>query len=158
MFTSLRYPTSRQGRIWLKRRQNEPPSKIAEEFQVSRPFVSKAQRIAEERIGQLLEHAASINRIQIQHLSTRYGIALGYCPAYQSTTYILYSPNIGVQIWFFHKGECGTCDHQPQCEDTLHQLAKEWEIPIPKNQAPTDLALTLFGEIKRRLKWSERRK
>ena len=153
MFTHLRYPTSQQGLIWLRRRQKERPSTIAKELNVSRPFVSKAQRIAEARINKLLRHAASINRIKVRHISTRYGIAVGYCPGYDTETYILYSPKIGIQTWFAHVGECGTCDQIDQCTETLHTLAEEWEVPIPDDRPPTDLSVYLFKVIMRRLKW-----
>jgi hypothetical protein len=155
-FNSLRYPTANQGKIWLQRRQNIPPSKIADELEVSRPFVSKAQRIAETRIGTLLEHAASINRVQIRHLSTSYGIAIGFSAPYTSDAYILYSPSIGVQIWFDHEGECGTCRQQVECKQTLLQLADEWEISIDEDQTPNDMALRLFETIKRRLEWLDK--
>jgi hypothetical protein len=72
MYLTLRYPTPKQSKIWLRRRQKALPSIIAKEFNVSRPFVSKAQRIAEERIGKLLKHAASVNRIKLDHMSTHY--------------------------------------------------------------------------------------
>ena len=153
MFTNLRYPTSQQGLIWLRRRQRERPSKIAEELDVTRPFVSKAQRIAEARIDKLLRHAASINRIKVGHISTKYGIVVGFCPAYNTDTYILYSPKIGIQTWFAHKGVCGTCEQLDQCNDTLRQLAEEWEVPIPDERPPTDLSVYLFDVIMRRLKW-----
>ncbi|MFW9848360.1 MAG: hypothetical protein ACFFF4_04425 [Candidatus Thorarchaeota archaeon] len=147
------YPTKQQAYIWLKRKQHVRPYKIANELNVSRPFVSKAQRIAEARINKLLLNAASINRIEIRHINTRYGIAVGFCPAYDMVTYILYSPKIGVQTWFDHHGDCGTCDHLKQCIDTLQQLAEEWEIPIPDDRPPTDLSRYLFDTIMRRLKW-----
>jgi len=149
----LVYPTKQQAYIWLKRKQNVRPSKLANELNVSRPFVSKAQRIAEARINKLLRNAASINRIEIRHIDTRYGIAVGFCPAYNMETYILYSPKIGVQTWFDHQGDCGTCDHLNQCVDTLQQLAEEWEITIPDDRPPTDLSRYLFDNIMRRLKW-----
>ena len=75
MFTSFRYPTKKQVLIWQKRRQQVRPSDIAEELEVSRAFVSKYQQRAEARIEKLLKHAASINRIQVMQLSSRYGIA-----------------------------------------------------------------------------------
>ncbi|MFX0078263.1 MAG: hypothetical protein ACFE8O_03400 [Candidatus Hermodarchaeota archaeon] len=152
-FTSLRYPSATQGKIWLQRRQNIPPSKIADQLEVSRPFVSKAQRIAESRIGTLLEHAASINRVQIRHISTSYGIAIGYSAPYDSDAYILYSPSIGVQIWFDHEGQCETCSQLVECKQTLLKLAEEWEISIDAEDLPNDMALHLFETIMRRLKW-----
>ena len=156
MFTSIRYPTPKQNWIWSKRRKNIRPSEIAKELRVSRPFISKEQRIAEARIKKLLQHAASINRIEIDHLSTRYGIATGYCRANQTDTYILYSPNIGVQTWFAHTGTCGNCEEYADCETTLKTLAKEWDISIREELAPTDLAIYMFQTIMRRLKWEKK--
>ncbi|MFX1564924.1 MAG: hypothetical protein ACFFCH_02915 [Promethearchaeota archaeon] len=153
MFTSFRYPTPKQGLIWLKRRQQVRPSIIAEELQVSRPFVSKAQQRAEARIEKLLQHAASINRIEVKHLSPCYGIAVGYCSAYQAKTYITYSPKIGIQTWFAHQGDCGSCAQESECKRIIAQLAQEWQISIPTNQSPTDTAKHLFTTIQKRLKW-----
>ncbi|MFW9830443.1 MAG: hypothetical protein ACFFD8_01505 [Candidatus Thorarchaeota archaeon] len=158
MFTSLRYPSPKQNWIWSQRRQNKKPSDIADALKVSRPFVSKEQRIAEARIKKLIHHAASINRITIHKLSSRYGIAIGYCSTFQTNTYILYSPSIGLQTWFAHKGECDGCSDYPQCESTLSTLAQEWNIPIPPQMVPTDLAIYLFDTIIRRLKWHDTKK
>jgi hypothetical protein len=112
-----------------------------------------AQKTAEDRILKLLQHTASVNRVQIEHLSTRYGIAKGYCHAQESNTYIFYSPKIGLQIWYEHKGTCGTCEIEVQCTKTLHTLAEEWEIPLPDDKPPTELGVYLVDIIGRRLKW-----
>lgn len=154
MYLTLRYPTPKQGLIWLKRRQKVLPSDIAKEFSVSRPFVSKAQRIAEERIGKLLEHAASVNRIKLRNISPEYGFAVGYCSANQMDTFILYSPKIGVQTWFDHEGECGSCAELSECTRTLTQLADEWKIELRGKKTPSDMAGHLFNAIMRRLKWT----
>ena len=153
IFNSLRYPTKIQGSIWLQRRQKVKPSSIAKTLGVSRPFVSKAQRIAKGRIEKLLLHTAKINRIQIKNLSSDYGFAIGYCSAYNTNTYIIYSPTMGIQTWFDHSGNCGGCGLQKECRETLHQLAKEWEIDFDKELPPTELAEHLFNTIMRRLKW-----
>jgi hypothetical protein len=156
IFNSFRYPTKIQATIWLQRRQEIEPSKIAKQLAVSRPFVSKAQRIAEERIEKLLIHTAHVNRIQVRNLSSKYGFAVGFCSAYNTDTYILYSPTIGLQTWFDHSGDCGSCSVRKECLDTLHQLAQEWGIPFNDRLLPTDLAAHLFGVIMRRLKWVEK--
>jgi hypothetical protein len=156
MFTTLRYPTKQQGTIWLRRRQKDRPSEIAKDLKVSRPFVSMEQNRAEGRIKKLIEHAASINRVKIVRLSARYGIAEGFCHAYGSQTFIVYSPKIGVQNWYVHKGECGTCDMEDQCSETLRTLAEEWEIGIPPGMPPTELGVYLFETIRRRLKWDKK--
>jgi hypothetical protein len=133
------------------------PSIIAKELNVSRPFVSKAQRIAEERIGKLLKHAASVNRIKLNHMSTHYGFGVGYCATHQMDTFILYSPTIGVQIWFDHDGECGSCAEEPECMQTLTQIAQEWEVPLKRKQTPTEMAGHIFGTIMRRLGWAKQK-
>ncbi len=151
----FRFPTKRQEFIWLKRRQEIPPSSIARELKVSRALVSKTQRIAEERIERILLHSASANRINIEHISPRYGFAVGYCPANKSETYIVYSPALGTQLWFSHGGNCGNCSEQAICEKTIHTLAHEWNLPIPRGIQATDAAEELVIAIMRRLKWSE---
>ena len=153
MFTNLRYPTKQQGLIWLRRRQKEKPSVIAKDMKVSRPFVTMAQKRAESRIDKLLQHAASINRVKIEHLNAKYGIVKGYCHTHDATTYIVYSPTIGLRTWYVHKGDCGTCEILDQCRNTLQTLGEEWEIPLPDDKPPTELANYLFGIILRRLKW-----
>ncbi len=156
IFNSLRYPTQIQGSIWLQRRQKVKPSKIAKSLGVSRPFVSKAQRVAKDRVENLLLHTASVNRIQVRNLSSEYGFAIGFCSAYNTDTYILYSPSIGIQTWFDHSGDCGNCSMRKQCVTTLLQLAQEWEITIDDTLPPTDMATHLFNTIMRRLKWVEK--
>jgi hypothetical protein len=154
MFRYLRYPTKQQGLIWLRRRQKERPSEIAKDLKVSRPFVTMAQKTAEERILKLLQHTASVNRVKIERLSTRYGIAKGYCHPYGADAYIFYSPKIGLQIWYEHERACGKCEMEDQCNKTLHTLAEEWEIPLPDNRPPTELGIYLVDIIGRRLKWN----
>ncbi len=153
VFIGLRYPTRQQSTIWLRRRQNIQPSDIAKEMTVSRPYVSQAQRIAEERIEKLLKHTAKVIRIELREMSPQYGFAVGYCPANKSLTYITYSHQRGVQTWFTHVGDCASCDMKQDCEDTLRNLAHEWEISIPENLPPTELGDKLFDTIMRRLKW-----
>ena len=128
---------------------------IARELEVSRALVSKAQRIAEERIGKILLHTASTNRMSIRHMSPRYGFAVGYCPANKSDTYIVYSPSLGTQLWFNHEGECENCPEKPVCEKTLHILADEWNVPLQENLPATEAGEELFNAIMRRLKWIE---
>ena len=128
---------------------------IARELEVSRALVSKAQRIAEERIEQILLHTASTNRMSIRHMSPRYGFAVGYCPANKSDTYIVYSPSLGTQLWFNHGGECENCCEKPVCEKTLRILADEWNISLPEDLPATEAGEVLFNAIMRRLKWTE---
>ena len=151
----FKFPTKQQEFIWQRRRQEIPPSEIARELDVSRALVSKTQRIAEERIEKILLHSASANRIKIRHISSRYGFAVGHCPRTKSETYIVYSPTLGTQVWFSHEGTCGNCSEQSVCEKTIHTLAHEWNLPVPKGIPATEAAEELFIRIMRHLKWSE---
>ena len=154
-YIQFKFPTKRQEVIWQKRRQEIPPSVIARELKVSRALVSKTQRIAEERIERILLHTAATNRINIKQISPKYGFAAGYCPANKSETYIVYSPELGTQLWFSHEGNCGNCSEQSVCEKTIRTLAHEWNLPHQKGIPATEAAEELFIAIMRRLKWSE---
>ncbi|MFW9974758.1 MAG: hypothetical protein ACFFDQ_05815, partial [Candidatus Thorarchaeota archaeon] len=149
MHTYFRYPTKQQGKIWLKRKQNISPSDIAKQMNVSRPYVSKAQRIAEQRISKLLKNAATINRISIEHSSSKFGFAVGYCPGYKSISYVTYSPQFGVQIWFDHEGDCGICPENSNCERIIRGLAEEWKTEFPSDFSISQAASFLFNTIMR---------
>jgi hypothetical protein len=151
----FKFPTKKQEFIWQKRREEVASSVIAQELDVSRAFVSKAQRIAKERIEKALSHAALTNRIKIEHMSPKYGFAVGYCYANKSDTYIVYSPTLGTQVWFNHRGDCRNCDERSVCDKTIRILANEWGVPLPKDLPPTNAAEELFITIMRRLKWIE---
>lgn len=153
MFVAIRYPTKQQSTVWLKRRQKNLPSNIAKELAVSRPYVSQAQRIAQERIEGLIKHTAKVNRIDLQHMSAEYGFAVGYCHAHDSPTYITYSHKMGVQVWFTHIGDCNSCDLKQDCHEVLGNLADEWELSVPKDLTPTQFGEKLFDSIMRQLKW-----
>ncbi len=153
LLSAFRCPTKQQNLIWLKRRQHIRPSAIAKELHVSAPFITKAQRTAEHRIENLMSNAAYVNRIRLTQVSPANGFALGYCAAYKTDTYITYSPKIGVQVWYSHSGDCAHCEMNNECQSILKELAVEWGVPIPEGRKPTDIAATLFGEIKERLGW-----
>ena len=153
MFHSLRYPTQQQDYIWLKRRQRIRPSTLAEELEVSRPFISKAQRQAEARIKQLLQYTAAVNRIHIRQSSPKNGFAVGYHPATQRPAYIFYSPKLGIQTWYEHNGQCNGCEARDNCINTINQLAQEWQIPLQSGKNPSENALHLLTRIKEELGW-----
>jgi hypothetical protein len=153
MFRSLRFPTKQQNIIWLKRRQKTNPSAIAEKLQVSRPYISKAQRIAEQRIERLLNNTANVMRISVSNLSGKYGFAVGYSPMHKSKTYITYSPTYGVNTWFDHVGPCDVCEKDDECRAILQTLAKEWQVRIPVSVLLTEAAAYLFDNIMKRLNW-----
>jgi hypothetical protein len=126
---------------------------IAKELKVSRPFVSQAQRIAKGRIKKLILAAAQMNRITIDNISTDFGFARGFNPATEAKTYITFSPEFRVQVWYDHEGDCGKCELHTECDRILRGLAAEWGFSIPNDMNPTEVAKTLFDKIMRRLGW-----
>lgn len=155
LLRNIRYPTAQQNRVWLRRRSKIAPSEIANEMKVSRPYVSQAQRIAKTRIGSLLSHAASIAGIHLEHISASHGIAIGHCPALESTVYVTYSPKIGVHAWYNHAGNCSDCSRSDTCERILDSLSKEWGIEVPDDLPPTQKGKQLFDEILEELGWKK---
>ncbi|RLI54413.1 MAG: hypothetical protein DRO87_09360 [Candidatus Thorarchaeota archaeon] len=155
MFRDLKYPTSTQNRIWSLRRKQVRPVDIAEQLSVSKAFISKSQRIAEERIDGLMRHAARSNRIRLDRVSPQHGFAQGYCAAYDARTYITYSPKIGVQMWLDHTGDCSGCSELKECTRILKTLSEEWDLEIDESVPPTERASKLFQSMRRKLEWCE---
>ncbi|MFW9920106.1 MAG: hypothetical protein ACFFED_10930 [Candidatus Thorarchaeota archaeon] len=153
--TVLKYPSEQEGMIWLKRRQGTAPSEIADELDVTRAYVSKALRKAERKIELLLDHAAKINRVKLHHMSSENGLAVGYCAAYKSETIISYSPKIGIQVWFDHRGDCDSCADFGECATLISSLSNEWAVPIARNAGPVDVVNDLFTAIMKRLEWKD---
>jgi hypothetical protein len=152
-FKSMRYPTPEQNKVWFKRHKGTAPSEIAVELGVSRPYVSQAQQIAEKRIERLLLHAASVNRIELEHISPQHGIAVGECPALHTTAYFTYTSGMGVQTWYCHVGNCEACDKASDCRAVLETLSKEWGIALPEGLTPTEMGMHLFSMIMEELGW-----
>ncbi len=153
LFTTLKYPTKTQNHIWFKRRKKVKSSDIADELEVSRAFVSKSQRIAKQRIRRLMEHAASINRIELAKISPSQRFAFGYCPSHDTNTYITYSPKTGIQVWLEHTGDCGNCSQKQECERILRAIAEDWGFNVTEGAPPTLKAKRLFDAIMGELKW-----
>ena len=153
MYSNFRYPTKRQTQVWLRRRKKVAPSEIAKELKVSRPFVSKAHRIARQRVSNLLKNAAAINRITLSNSSPDHGFAVGYCPGTGATSYITFSPRFGVHVWFDHEGDCSECSESSECWRILTDLAEDWRVSIPTDVHPTDFASMLFKRMMETLRW-----
>jgi len=144
--------------VWLRRRKKIAPSEIAKELNVSRPFVSKAHRIARQRVSKLLKNAAAINRITLNNSSPDHGFAVGYCPGTGAYSYITFSPRFGVHVWFDHEGECSECSESSECWRILKDLAEDWQVQIPANIPPTDAASMLFKRMMEILRWNGERR
>ncbi|MHA1961556.1 MAG: hypothetical protein ACW99U_15145 [Candidatus Thorarchaeota archaeon] len=155
MYANLGYPTKKQEHIWLQRRNDQSTIDIAKKLKISSPMVSKAYRIALSRIEKLLRHTASTFRVDIDHLSSEFGFAVGHCSPSEELTYITYTPELGVQTWFSHFGDCNGCDSNKRCNSYLDSLARFWQVSLDHTLPPTEKGLKLFQNIMGSLGWDE---
>jgi len=153
--TDLGYPTKKQSRIWNLRWHNISVTEIAKQLKISKPMVSKAYKIAQNRIENLIIHTASTFRVNIQNISPEFGFAVGHCSATESRTFITYTPSLGVQTWFSHDGDCERCDSLSMCNEYLTRLAEDWGETLDESLPPTRRGLDLFRKMMRRLNWNE---
>ena len=53
----------------------------------------------------------------------------------------------GMQVWYEHEGDCGTCQRYTECIELLWDYARELGIPLEKTEDPTRMADELFSRI-----------
>lgn len=155
MFTyprSIKYPTENQIEIWAFNRDDLTGREIAQRKKVSPAFVSKTLKRTNNLIKDLLENSARTNKIKIELLSEKLGFARGMSHVFNVKAYITFSPENGVQIWYDHKGDCGSCEEFAECRAGLIQEFKERNIRIPHSKLrPTDLSELLMKKIEEML-------
>ncbi|MHA2109485.1 MAG: hypothetical protein ACXABU_16610 [Candidatus Hodarchaeales archaeon] len=155
MFTyprKIKYPTENQIEIWALNRDDLTGIEIAKRKKVSPAFVSKTLKKTNGLVKDLLENAARMNKIKIEILSGELGFARGMSHVFIVKAYITFSPENGVQVWYEHKGDCGSCEEFVECRAGLIQEFKERNIRIPNSKLrPTDLGDLLFKKIEEML-------
>ncbi len=147
-YKRLVYPTKTQVELWFLKRCKHSGTKIAKHKEVTPAFVSKAVKEANKRITTILQETARSNKITLDLLSSELGFARGFSRMFNLKSYITFSPENSVQVWYDHKGDCATCEDYDGCRKHLIQEYKERNIPI-KNplQRPTDLGEHLFKTL-----------
>jgi hypothetical protein len=91
---------------------------------------------------------ANANQIAIEKINTERGILLGRSVPFQSQAIIFVSEKHGVQVWYEHEGECGSCQRYTECTELLWDYATELGIRIEKTADPTEMAEELFTNVK----------
>jgi len=138
----------RQFGFWALRRSGESNIGIANRFGISRQAVSRALLLMDEKIESTLREMADANQIAIEKINPGRGILLGRSIPFQTAAIIFVSETHGVQVWYEHDGDCGSCQRYTECIEMLWDYATELGIRIKKTADPTKMAEELFTNIK----------
>jgi hypothetical protein len=138
----------KQFAFWKMRRSGTPNITIANLLGISRQAVSKALLVMDGKIDSALRDMAQSNQIAIEKINAERGILLGLSIPFQTAAIIFVSEKHGVQVWYDHDGDCGTCQRFTECIELLWDYATELGIRIEKSADPTKMAEELFMKVK----------
>ena len=142
----------KQFGFWVRRRNGESNIGIATRFGISRQAVSRALLLMDEKIESTLREMAQANQISVGKINAERGVLLGRSIPFQTAAIIFVSEKHGVQVWYEHDGDCGTCQRYTECIELLWDYATELGVKIEKTADPTKMAEELFTKIKEMLK------
>jgi len=138
----------RQFEFWRLRRDGFANVNIADRFRISRQAVSKAVRTMDGKVGGTLLEMARANRIEVERMDAHMGVLFGRSIPLGMDAIVFISARHGVQVWYEHEGDCGTCSQYAQCIELLWDFADELKIPLGVTDDPTRMADELFARLK----------
>ena len=142
-------PTNdKQFEFWKMRRNGMPNITIANVLGISRQAVSRALLLMDERVESTLREMAIANQIAVEEINSERGILLGRSIPFQAPAIIFVSEKHGVQVWYEHDGDCGSCQRYTECIELVWDYATEIGIRIEKTADPTKMAEELFTKVK----------
>jgi hypothetical protein len=142
-------PTNdKQFEFWKMRRNGTPNITIANMLGISRQAVSKALLVMDDKIESTLREMAEANQIAIEKINTEQGILIGRSLPFRTAAIIFVSETHGIQVWYEHEGDCGTCQRYTDCIELIWDYATELGIRITKTADPTKMADELFIKVK----------
>ncbi len=139
----------KQFEFWILRRSGLPNINIARSFNISRQAVSRALLTMDERIEKTLLEMARANQIEVKSMNIEKGMLFGRSVPLNADAIIFVSAKHGVQVWYEHEGDCGTCARYTQCIELLWDFADEIKIKLERTDNPTKLADELFEKLRR---------
>ena len=142
----------KQFGFWALRRSGESNIGIANRCGISRQAVSRALLLMDEKIGTTLKEMAAANQVAIDTIDPARGILLGRSIPFRTAAIIFVSEKHGVQVWYEHDGDCGSCQRYTECTELLWDYATELGLKIEKTANPTKMAEELFAKIKEIMK------
>jgi hypothetical protein len=150
MSLSKGYLTNKQRMIWDLKNTGLPEATIARKLEVTRQTVHKALDTANVKIGEALEEAAKINKIETRTVDPARGYLQGYSPHFKTKAFITFSAKNGIQVWYKHEGNCRKCSKLETCREMLLTEAKERNFLLlddTRKMLPSQLAEALFSKI-----------
>jgi DNA-binding CsgD family transcriptional regulator len=142
-------PTNeKQFELWKMRRSGMPNITMANLLGISRQAVSRALQLMDEKVDTALRDMAVANQISIEKINPGRGVLLGRSVPFRTEAIIFVSEKHGVQVWYEHEGDCGTCQRYTECIELLWDYASELGIKIRKTADPTKMAEELFAKVK----------
>jgi len=138
----------KQFGFWKMRRSGMSNITIANLLGISRQAVSRALLGMDEKIESALREMARANQITVDRIDAERGVLLGRSIPFRTAAIIFVSEKHGVQVWYEHDGDCGTCQRYTECIELLWDYATELGIRIEKSADPTKMAEELFTKVK----------
>ena len=149
------YLTTRELEIWKLRRKGHKQVDIAEKLGVQRQGVNRSLLSIDSKIGQALNEAASLNKLDVWGVDLENGIIEAFSQAHQVPAIVSFSENNGVQVWYLYEGNCNTCNRLDQCKLMLLAEAEERDVVLTeeeKEACPTDIAKKIFTKYSKLVK------
>jgi hypothetical protein len=138
----------KQFDFWRLRRSGLPNMNIARSFKISKQAVSRALITMDARIEKTLLEMARANQIGVERVNSKHGILFGHSMPFNVNAIIFVSAKHGIQVWYEHEGNCGTCNRYTQCIELLWDFADEMKLKLEKTDDPTKLADELFRKLR----------
>jgi len=138
----------KQFEFWVLRRNGLPNINISKHFGVSRQAVSRALLTIDKRIEETLLGMAKANRIEVEKLDSKKGILFGKSVPFKANTIIFVSAKHGMQVWYEHEGECGSCERYRECIELLWDFAEEMQLKLQSSEDPTKMLTNCLEKLK----------
>ncbi|ABS55470.1 conserved hypothetical protein [Methanoregula boonei 6A8] len=137
----------KQFEFWKMRRNGVANIRIADLFGISRQAVSRALQLMDGKIESTLREMALANQIEIEKIDLERGVLIGKSIPFRTAAVVFISARHGVQVWYEHDGNCGTCPRYTRCIELIWDYATELGIRIEKTADPTKMAEELFAKL-----------
>jgi hypothetical protein len=138
----------KQFAFWSMRRSGMANIAIARQLGISRQAVSRALILMNEKIEAVLLDMAKANSIAVERINAERGILIGRSIPFKTAAIIFVSEKHGIQVWFEHEGDCGSCERYKECIELLWDYAAELGVKIEKTDDPTRMADELFEKVR----------
>jgi predicted XRE-type DNA-binding protein len=146
------YLTGRELSVWKLRRDGLKQADIAKRLGVQRQGVNHTLVGIDSKIGQALQEAAALNKLDVWGVHLDDGVMEAFSQAHQVPVIVSFSEANGIQAWFLYEGKCNTCNRLSQCKSMLLAEAEERGVKLSDEEkllAPTKLARKIFARYSR---------